>query len=237
MNTCIQNESPDQVPQLISYLTLRKLIGILGLTFPFILLAGTMIFGHCKEIQNSISHYYYTNMRNIFEGIIFAVALFLFTYKGYDKRDHMAASLAGAFALGLALFPTSVDLDELSSCIITVEDQGIINTLHFICAAGFFLTLSWFSLCLFRIKAEPVTPRKLIRNKIYTACGIVMLACVLIIAIYLAFLKNRFPALQALKPVFLFETIALVAFGISWLTKGKAIMDDIKPVITNPYSG
>jgi hypothetical protein len=198
-----------------------------------VLLAGTLLFGQCKEIQNSISHYYYTNMRNIFEGIIFAVALFLFTYKGYDKRDHIAASLAGTFALGLAFFPTSVDFDELSSCIITIEDQGIINTLHFMCAAGFFLTLSWFSLCLFRIKADPVTPRKLIRNKIYTVCGIAMLTSILIISIYLAFLKNSFPALQAIKPVFVFETIALVAFGISWLTKGKAIMDDIKPAIPN----
>jgi len=53
-------------------------------------------------IQESISHYYYTGMRNVFVGALCAVALFMFFYCGYDKWDDLAGDMAGIFAIGVA---------------------------------------------------------------------------------------------------------------------------------------
>jgi len=67
------------------------------------------------------------------------------------------------------------------------------------------------------------TPRKMKRNKIYIICGVVMLAALSAITIYFSFLQKSY--LQT-SFVFWAETVALVAFGISWLTKGGALLPD-----------
>jgi hypothetical protein len=56
-----------------------------------------------------VSAYYYTGAVGIFVGVLFALALFLFTYGGYEGvvADRVVGSLAGAAALGVILFPTS----------------------------------------------------------------------------------------------------------------------------------
>lgn len=65
-----------------SYLTLRKTIGILGLSFPFLLsLGGLVLFG--TELQQSVSFYYHTRMGDAFVGILCVIGFFLFSYKGY----------------------------------------------------------------------------------------------------------------------------------------------------------
>lgn len=80
-------------PSIISYLTLRKFIGFLGMGLPFILLiGGWWDFG--EGIQSSVSAYYHTGMRNAFVGILFALGVFLMTYKGYDWVDNIFTTLA-----------------------------------------------------------------------------------------------------------------------------------------------
>ena len=86
-------------PQLISYLMLRKTIGILGLAFPIALIIGSVAFFGCQEVQGSISAYYHTDMRNLFVGVLCAIGLFLFTYTGYDSTDATAGNIACMFAL------------------------------------------------------------------------------------------------------------------------------------------
>jgi len=49
--------------------------------------------------------------------------------------------------------------------------------------------------------------------------------CIALVVIDFAFLRHS--ALQALDPVFWLETAAVLAFGISWLTKGEAILADV----------
>jgi hypothetical protein len=71
----------DENKLIITYLTLRKLIGILGVTLPFILfLGGLLIFQ--TGIQSSVSSYYYTGMRDLFVGTICVIGFFLLIYKG-----------------------------------------------------------------------------------------------------------------------------------------------------------
>ena len=198
-----------------SYLALRQAVGCIGVALPFVLMLGAIIiFNEEKIIQKSISHYYYTGMRDVFVGALCAVALFMFFYTGYDKRDDWAGHAAGIFALGIAWFPTT----ECGAI-------NLVGMLHFVCAAFFFITLSFFSIYLFTKseKGVELSPEKeaekKTRNGIYITCGIIMLVCIFAIAIFKNFLQE---ANSESFFVFVAETIALLAFGISWLTKGKA---------------
>lgn len=101
----------------ISYLELRKFVGWLGLLMPFILIIGGCFTAVKGGIQPTISDYYYTPIRNIFVGILCAIGVFLFSYRGYPPKenqpkkpiisDNAAGNLAALFAVGVALFPTT----------------------------------------------------------------------------------------------------------------------------------
>ncbi len=93
-----KNNSTRREPGLISYQLLRKWIGILGILLPLILVTGSFLIDNCREIQDSISAYYFTRMRDVFVGMVSAIGLFLMTYKGYGKTDTIASNLGGVFA-------------------------------------------------------------------------------------------------------------------------------------------
>ena len=212
-------EARDQNPLVISHLTLRRAIGVLGMAFPFILYFGGQLGGY--DIQSSISSYYHTNMRDVFVGVLWAIAVFMFAYKGHDKFDNILGFHSFIFALGVALLPTTPDNP-------TNGADPLVGRLHLVSAACFFITLILFCLLLFvrTDESRPMTENKKRRNHVYRICGYTMIACILLIAVYFLFLKNDFPVLEKIKPVFWLEVIALEAFGISWLTKGEAILAD-----------
>jgi hypothetical protein len=54
---------------------------------------------------------------------------------------------------------------------------------------------------------------------LYRLCGRFVVACILIMIVQK--FAGVFPT--TMRPVFWLETIALLAFGISWLTKGEGI--------------
>src|SRR5947208_1832937 len=89
---------------LISYLTLRRLIGFLGIGLPFLILLYLLI--TASVLEYSISTYYHTNMRDILVGILCATGVFMIAYKGYDRQDMIASNFAGACAILVAMFPT-----------------------------------------------------------------------------------------------------------------------------------
>lgn len=202
----------------ISYLGLRKAIGIIGTALPFVLAFGKILL-EGPGIQSSISAYYYTVMRDVFVGSLCAIAVFLMSYRGYERQDDIAGDLACAFALGVALFPATPDAGATAQ-------ENVIGVLHLFFAACFFLTLAFFSLVLFR-KTNPDKPptlRKVQRNRVYTVCGYAILVCIALITL-VAFMSNDSP-IKRLDPVFWLEAAAIVAFGVSWLTKGEAILRD-----------
>jgi len=170
-------------------------------------------------IQSSISSYYHTGMRDVFVGSLCAIAVFLMSYHGYERKDDIAGDLACAFALGVALFPTIPEVDG------TPRDR-FVGALHLLCAASLFLTLAFFDLALFR-KTDPTkapTRKKLQRNTVYTVCGYTILACIALSVI--VGLMSGDSSVKRLHPVFWLESVAVVAFGVSWLTKGEAILKD-----------
>ena len=202
----------------LSYLSLRKAIGVLGMALPFVVSIGAKVI-FSSGLQESISAYYYTGMRNVFVGTLCAIGIFLFSYQGYERQDYIGGRLACFFAVGIALFPTTPAPGASSLA-------RFIGGLHLAFAAAFFLTLAYFSLCLFT-KTGPGRPtrRKLQRNRVYRLCGIVMVICILLVAIgKLLSVQQEF--INQYHTVFWLESIAIFAFGFSWLTKGEAILKD-----------
>ncbi|MEL6780264.1 MAG: DUF998 domain-containing protein [Cyanobacteria bacterium J06597_16] len=206
----------------VSYLMLRKAIGGLGMVLPFVLVIGGMLlFG--LDIQPTVSDYYHTGMRDVFVGILFAMGVFLFSYKGYGPKDNYAGNLASVFVIGTALFPTTpVNPTGLESAL---------GTIHIVCATAYFLTLAYFSLVLFTKHApnRPMTVRKKQRNQVYRTCGYGILGAIALMAIY-AFAPSSFkePIEQILDPIFWLEAFAVLAFGLSWYVKGEGILEDEK---------
>jgi uncharacterized protein DUF998 len=214
--------SPD--PQLISYITLRKAIGFIGILLPIVLVLGSFItWGKYTEAQPSISDYYFTTMGDVFVGSLCAVALFLFCYKGHERIDGIMANIAAFFVVLVSLFPTSTKLERIHTGLTGNED--VAKIVHFTSAALFFTALALFSLVLFKRSNGHPTKQKRRRNMVYTICGWIMVGCILAIAAY-NFVPGWEDQFRHLKPTIVFETIALWAFGISWLTKGEAILSD-----------
>ena len=164
--------------------------------------------------MNSISAYYHTGAVAVFVGVLFALALFLLTYRGYKGHwaDRVVGFIGGVCALGVALFPTGApgDVSEPTWWSPTMR------TIHYVAAASLFIVFIVFSLWLFRKssvpRGQPLPPDKRRRNFVYLLCGLAMIACVLWAGS--SYFTNQ--------PIFWPEAIALWAFAISWLVKGYA---------------
>ncbi len=205
--TSSQNNNSYQF-HVMNHMDLRKTLGVIGISFPFILMIGGFILEGFK-IQPSISDYYGTSMRDVFVGYLVSIGLFLYTYR-YDTVDNRIGNIAGLFAILIALFPAT-------------SSSPVVRYVHFISAGLFFLSLVYFCLVLFtKSNTDSPTPRKKIRNRIYRICGYTILACILILVIYFIFKLDW----SRYSFVFWIETIALLAFGTSWLVKGEFILED-----------
>jgi hypothetical protein len=209
----------------------RQLIGYSGLILPVLLwlIAG---WRPIEELQHwkplsSVSAYYYTGSVSVFTGILVALGLFLFSYKGYgnqyQRSDRIAAIIAGIAAILVAFFPTGAPLDLKSFSWWT----PLIGKIHICSAAVLFGSFIFFSLFLFT-KSDPnqkeaIKRSKRIRNWIYIFCGAAMLVCMLWILV--ATINHT--------PIFWPEALALEFFAVSWLVKGRA---DITAVAISKWS-
>ena len=94
--------------EIIDVMLLRKAIGVLGVALPFLLWFGGL--AARVALQPSISRYYHTQMHDAFVGVLCAIGLGLFAYRGYlhpkKKKwwENRAANVAAAFAVGTAIF-------------------------------------------------------------------------------------------------------------------------------------
>lgn len=63
------------------------------------------------------------------------------------------------------------------------------------------------------------------RNGIYKVCGWLIIICIASIAL-IGFVGDLSETFKHYKPTFVLETIALTAFGFSWLIKGETFFKD-----------
>lgn len=214
---------------------IRKLIGTLGLLLPLLLPLAK------GSVLASISHYYYDTLSSlIFIIVLSAFGLFLVSYKGYkiDRTteklsDDFLTNIGGLAALIVVMIPTMC-YDSMSNNIEALclkntlplfgHKNETLNTIHLIAAGVFILCMGWMSRYKF-VRGSDVG-----NHKLYKRCGNAVFISVALILVCLGierFITKDFFMQEYY--VFIFETTAVIPFGISWLVKGKAI-DDLKTI-------
>ena len=175
------------------------------------------------SFKSSVSHYYYTTTGEIFTGTLYAVALFMICYTGHPKRredkglsDNAMTNLAGLFAIGVALFPTTSEAPMKDNLRSFVSSSGI-GWVHYAFAASFFVVLALISIVNFRRSQDPAQFGKGKDDPFFLRCGVTMLSCLVLVPVF-----GSFESIQFLRPTFVLEAVALITFGMSWLKKGQA---------------
>ncbi len=202
--------------KIISYKQLQIMMGLAGILLPLLVVLGKYVSSHSFVLEDSISDYYDNGTGgDILVGVLFALSVFLFAYKGPERIDSIVANIGGTMAMGIALFPTT-------------SDVTFVYSMHFICAVLLFTVFIVFSLYLFRKtnKGTTPTPEKLKRNRIYFWCGIIMIVC--IVAMFICYLLMKKFATEH-NIIFWGEAIALASFGTSWLTKAEWLYLEDQP--------
>lgn len=207
--------APQKADDLSSHL-LRQAMGYLALFLPGLLCVvsgwrsrdGVPGWG----FLDSVSEYYYSGSVAVLTGVLWAVAAFLFTYRGYDnpsrRRDVRTGKLASVGALGVAMFPT-VAMYPFTR---PPWWADWMKWIHYGSAFLLFGCLIFYSLILFPMTKGREDADKKKRNLVYRICGwgmVVAMAWVLAAGLSHA-------------SIFVPESLALTLFGVSWLTKGRA---------------
>jgi hypothetical protein len=89
----------------LNYRALRNAIGGIGFGLPVALFIGAKLIS--GQWPQSVSGYYFSPVRNVLVGALCTVSAFLIAYSGYNNLDRWVTNAAGAFALGVAFFPTA----------------------------------------------------------------------------------------------------------------------------------
>lgn len=204
----------------LSYLGVRRAIGVSGLLLPVLLGPVGLLFG--IEIQDNMSSYYHTPLRDIFVGTLCAIGIFLFCYQGYDRVENWTANIGAASALGVALFPLDAGSDPL-------VQRSIVGYFHTVSGGVFFLTLAFYSLYHFpRDSSLDREPHSRERNFVYRASGIIILLSTLGMGGYLFLLADVWKATaNDYHLLFWLEWVAVWSFAAAWLAKGRTILADI----------
>ncbi len=218
-----------------SFMALRKGIGCLGVSLPFILIGVTLIYQYTwsnlaqkLSFQDSISAYYYTPLRDIFVGFMFAIGGFLIGYKGYPAKsgekitDYWVTMVAGISAIKFALSPISPPAENACSLVNCVTGGAFAGYIHYGAAFIFFVSLAVMCLWMFTKSKGEETPRKKWRNRIYRICGGIILLVIAGLSLYFALPDGAKAWLDTWHAFFWIESIGVLSFGGAWLVKGEA---------------
>ncbi|MCQ2192287.1 MAG: hypothetical protein MJZ23_05415 [Paludibacteraceae bacterium] len=201
----------------------RKMLGIMCA----LLAPACLVFGLPGEDTNlpgwymSISATYYASSKICMIGLLFTTAVFFFSYQCYDDwRDKVLAKVQAISALGIIIFPCQTPGIPNNVGMFSLP-IGISNTIHCAFASILFIAFALNITFLFTL-GNSGTPEKLVRNKIYRACGITIFAfCIVQFASSATPLFDWVPAWFPLT--WFNEFVMLEAFGIAWLVKSESI--------------
>lgn len=222
----------------LSFLALRRAIGVIGFFLPAALLFWA---GATGQFPPTMSEFYYTPMSDVFVGSLSAIAVFLWSYEGYREpgrlvTDRNTARAASLGALGVALCPSATTLQGAPAPPLTVSQRlfgvPLTETLHYASAALFFVALAVFCLVLFVRGGSAAPTGAPVRDSaawraerrehlLYRFCGWVILATVAAIVLIHQFGAPEW--LLRMRPVFWLEVAACVGFATSWLVKGRTL--------------
>lgn len=214
-----------------NYRKLRTRIGVIALAFPVVVVTVGLLWG--IGLQPTLSDYYYAKdpvgnridaypVRLWFCGLLFIVGAFLYKYEGFSPNENRWLSLAGFFALGVAVFPTSLDGHGQSDFGFVVawlgvpqlSLHGVSAVLAFVCIA---VVILWYSdLTLQDLKKADAAAYK--RYKIYyRGIGIFMVVAIGVsVFLHYAFKKEG-------SFILLAEAFGIWAFAAYWFVKNKEL--------------
>jgi len=206
---------------------LRLGVGVIGAVLPVALIAGNWIMGGKVIVPSSMSGSY-TSTRNLFVGALCALGVFLIGYRLPSARTG-ALVRRRVRALLVAFAPTSPPRPH--------TEPAWINYLHHAAAAGLISTLGLFCWIVFAgyaqsgaapVGSAPDRLRALLTRAwdilkrggssgLYLACG-----CLVFVSGGLALYTGLWPTSWSTgwQSCFLFEAVAVFAFGIAWITAG-----------------
>ncbi len=240
-----QNPPSAKKELVISYLLLRRLIGILGISLPFVLALGSFVItlllqSQAQSIQASISHYYYSIMHVMFVGVLCLLSGFLVCYRGPHPWDNFISNLAGVFALSVAAFPTNASgfLPSDERYVMITWWQDWVNSVHYGSALSLFVCFSVFCFVIFQDddsgQAKTLfDDKKKKRNSFYKRCGVIILLSIGMIGALTLYEHKvgTLPYIISTYNTIFFETTALLAFGSSWLLKGTYGLDKMPKLL------
>jgi hypothetical protein len=215
-----------------SYLISRLVIGGLGILLPIALLAGDRVW-FVNDPRTSLSAYYHSGLRDVFVGVLCMTGFFLITYM-LDRWnwDNVLTIGAGAAAIGVAWFPTGGG--ETLTPLQERLGETTTTRLHFTCAAVFILLLAAMSWRFATREArrpdrDPATQRRW--QAFHLGAAFIILGAVGYIAI------TKLTGVGDEYSLLIGETIAVAAFGCSWLFKGAELdMLRKRPDVSSPTS-
>lgn len=152
----------------------RKVLALFGFLLPIL----APLFGFLAYSKNgphfwwSISATYYATSNILMIGVLFVVAFFLWTYKGYDIGDSVSCKISAGAALAILVFPCSCDAAGDRTGILYIP-TNISNIFHCISAAILFGSFAYMIGLRFTKtdNIKSMSENKKLRNKIYYICA------------------------------------------------------------------
>lgn len=211
---------------IVSFYRVRQALGYMGFFLPLALIFGGA--ASLGEVEPSISDYYHTVLRDVFVGTMCAIGVFLIAYPGHQSRgreklsDDVVTSIAGIAAFGVAFFPNEgmAPVQAVNSVTQIYLGHDIAAKGHYLSAIIFLSALSYICLVKFARTAKPG------RRWIYRTSGWTILVMTVATVTASVFKIAGPPVPRAIvvdyQLVLWFEAVAVWAFSVSWLTKGRA---------------
>jgi hypothetical protein len=219
---------PKNEPRYVrSYVCTRFAIGLLGVLLPPVLVfLEPTLFDGLPFPRGSLSAYYYSGVREIFVGGLWAIGVFLVVYKLLDLTgESLLSSLAGVAAILVAVFPTERPGDGWPLTPFQEKlGEGAVTAIHYGSAIAFIALLVPITLFFAHeeggLAQEKGRLAQKERRRHRKWKGFHTIAAVLILS------GAALAAFTGItggpdRGVLIGEWIAIWAFGLSWLAKGS----------------
>lgn len=186
--------------------TIKLLLGIIAL-----FLANAVNF-FASQPLTSISASYHEDgtSRNLFVGLLFAIAAFLLAYNGRSRREMFWSKIAAMSAFGIALIPSRVQ-----------GDTSFMPNFHYIFALIMFIVLVIFCFHFSNRAKAKGHAEAMRRSTLYLICASVIIIAIAIMVI--DYFSDDSITSVIPRITYICEKAGLIAFGISWLIAAKVL--------------
>ena len=204
------------------FLKTRLIVGIIGILLPPTVVFGYMIIVGEPRFKPSLSDYYYTPMRNWFVGSLWAIGAVCWSICGRSiGRIAWISFVAGLLAIAVALLPTS-DIHTPTTAT---------STLHLVCAGILFALLGLMCFLFGRRDRTREDRTVSVAARVWARCTDLRLIVWGAVLGSVLLVKFGPPHSQA---VLIGETVAVIAFAVSWFLKGSEIINIVREEHNKP---